>query len=239
VPEEDSEQRDAGVSDAKDALDVVIAHQRAELDRLQRRLDRVDTRLAAVVTGGVAFAALVASVLAAQHSQIELAAIVSIGIGGVCIGSGVLLCLFGSDPRLRGNIWLLSQAGRGMRAVRKGDVDWLVESTDKMKQAVAMMRQAGAEMPDFPGIENYGALIRYAREVFARFRRFQEDRQIAILELDLGALEVRRSIASTLAARLVFLEQLVDWRELLARIATLLLSAGVLTLTGATVITIA
>ena len=83
----------------KDALDVVVTHQRSELERLQHRADRADTQAAVTITGGIAVASVAATGLAALHRGLSAPSIALTALGGVLIAASIVVSLIGRDAR--------------------------------------------------------------------------------------------------------------------------------------------
>lgn len=247
MADEESIRGNSRNDDAKDALDVAIGHERAELDRLDRRLDRVATELATVLTVATAVAALSASVLAAVKHHIGVAGIVLIVVGGGSIAGAVLLCLFSRDPRFRRSSFeALSRTLTSIQLLERfvdSTSGGLAASADRMLGAVAPLREPlrriGVALPDPPPPADVSGALAYVREVSDAVRAVQEDRQIASLDLGVGALELRRTIAAHLAVRLIFLQEVAEWHERSARVSVVLLASGVLALGAAVAITVA
>jgi hypothetical protein len=231
---------EADLTEQKDTLDVAIAHERAELDRLQRRLDRVDTQASAIAASASAIGALAASVLAAVHRHIDVAGIVFIIIGGLGVGTTILVAFLSREPRFRDmrRTWIMSRWVIRILVERqtKGFTS-LPQWSEKLR---ATLGRVGAHLPQPPEPSDRQAVTTYLTQLIDDVHKLQEDRLIApITPFGVSALAIREKIFWNLIIRVEFLEELTEWRERLARISLLLLTLAAPAFAISVVVTVA
>jgi hypothetical protein len=251
----------------KDVLDVAIEHQRAELERLQRRIDPVDTQSTSVMTGGAAFGGLSATALSAIDRHLGLASIALVCLGGLCIGAAVFLSLLGGEPRFSSPFGMrqlglpfwafpapVGASGRffwvvlpAWLRVRERRPDELASSSSasftefvrQVEKQRPLAQRLSIHLPDPPNTSDSRNVAAYFRQLVESAREVLEDRQVAPVKADVGGVEIRQRVSSSLALRVFVLARIAAWREQLARRAVLLLTVGILALAGALVVCLA
>jgi hypothetical protein len=262
VVDEPQRQVDRTVAETRDVLDVAIEHQRAELERLQRRIDRIDTQSAGVMTGGAAFGGLSATALSAIDRHLGAASIALVCVGGLCIGVAVFLSLLGGEPRFSSPFgmrqlglpswvsplpvwasgrffWVVLPAWLRVRRPADGltplSSATLTEFVRQVEQLRPLVQQLSIHLPVPPDTSDSRKMAAYLRKLVETARAVLEDRQVAPVKVDVGGVEIRQTVFSSLALRVFVLARIAAWREQLGRQAVLLLTLGILALAGALV----
>lgn len=238
-PERRIESRDD--ADAKDALDVLIEHLRAELDRVQRRIDRADLQASGVIAGGLALAGGTATALAALHQHLDATSITFAVVGGVCIAVAILVSLLGRDSRFSG-ISLVMWFARGLlrlashsHAASMALTKTINEMSEKdiapikafLGTAVRYGEIAGIENPVLPENATHEQVFAAYRVILGNLRKVIEDRFLDLpLAEEATGLQIRETISASLHLRLYTLDLIAISRVGIARQASIWLAAG-------------